>query len=178
VAFSPDGKLVAAGTVDGRILVWDVESKQLAVPPLTGHSDGAVRLLGFATHGQMRLLASVDQSNHIVLWDVDVARAIAFPPNHHDQPVTSLDFRDDPDGNLTMVSHDAESDVTWKLQLDDTKLRERVCAIVRRDLTPAEEERYLLLDYPFPSSLLSRFTSVSPARCAASLASSGPPPAP
>jgi WD40 repeat protein len=166
VAFSPDDKLVAAGTSDGRILVWDVATRRLLVPPLTGHV-GWVRILAFAQPRNLRLLASVDRNNTITVWDVDAGRPLAYPPNMNDKPVTGVELLEEPaTHDIRLVTHDADRDASWTLHLslDEGDLTARVCSIVRSNLTELEEERFFPRTIDFPRSWLE--APAKPIRCA------------
>src|SRR5207247_1408656 len=55
VAFSPDGKLLAAGGLDGTIQLWDVARRKALGAPLTGHNN-SVGSVAFSPNG--KLLAS------------------------------------------------------------------------------------------------------------------------
>jgi DNA-binding beta-propeller fold protein YncE len=66
MALSPDGKLLATGGYDQKVLLWDLTSGQ-PVATLDGHS-GAVFDLAFAREG--KLLASASADRTIKLWDV------------------------------------------------------------------------------------------------------------
>ena len=63
LAFSADGKLLAAGDLEGRVLVWDAQGKRLREQPCEGPSFQ----LAFSPDG--RRLAGVDR-DQVVVWDV------------------------------------------------------------------------------------------------------------
>ena len=66
LSISPDGKLIAAGLDDGRIVLWDFPSRRPLLP-LPGHAN-AVSSLCFSRNGLT--LASGGRDQVIKLWDV------------------------------------------------------------------------------------------------------------
>jgi WD40 repeat protein len=66
VAFSPDGRLLASGSYDKTIKLWDVATGSL-VRTLSGHTDD-VYSVAFSPDG--RLLASGSGDETIRLWDI------------------------------------------------------------------------------------------------------------
>src|SRR4029077_12142453 len=65
VAFSPDGGLLASGSADRSILLWDVPAFQQHGPPLTQHEDFVTSL---AFTPDSKTLASGSGNGQILLW--------------------------------------------------------------------------------------------------------------
>ena len=80
VAFSPDGKLLAAGSLDEHIYVWDVETGKLA-NKLAGHSK-SVYSVTFTPDGKSLISGSLDRT--IKSWDVAGAKESATFLGHED----------------------------------------------------------------------------------------------
>ncbi|MER6177707.1 hypothetical protein [Streptosporangium sp. NPDC001681] len=64
VAFSPDGKLLATGSLDDTVRLWDVAGRN-TVATLTGHTD-EVWSVAFSPDGTTLAIGSVDHS--VKLW--------------------------------------------------------------------------------------------------------------
>jgi WD40 repeat protein len=63
VAISPDGKTIAAGAMDGKMNLWDADTKQL-ITSIQAH-DSAVRSIVFQPNGQALITASWDRTMKI-----------------------------------------------------------------------------------------------------------------
>jgi WD40 repeat protein len=74
VDWHPEGRLLAVGTnSDRKIRLWDIDTRQLVLPPLEGHKNPGL-ILRFDASGE-RLLSS-DWSGIWRLWDVQTGRAL------------------------------------------------------------------------------------------------------
>lgn len=91
VTFSPDGKLLATGDVDGLIRLWQVEDGQPLLT-LKGHR-GWVWAIAFSPDGQ--ILASGSNDFSVQLWNIASGRCIKVL-QEHTSGVWSVNFS--PDG--------------------------------------------------------------------------------
>ncbi len=72
VAFSPDRKVLASGSGDNTIKLWDLNSKS-QITTLKGHSK-EVNSVAFSPDG--KLLASGSSDRTIILWDLNTSSEI------------------------------------------------------------------------------------------------------
>ena len=93
VAFSPDGGILAGGSLDGTVALWDVASRR-EIATLEGHTR-RVDSVAFSPDGD--LLASGSGDRTVRLWDVASQREIAALEGHT-RPIHSVAFS--PDGDL------------------------------------------------------------------------------
>ena len=106
VAFSPDGRLLAASTANGEIRIWQVEDgQQLHV--LTGHVVW-VWTIAFSPDG--RFLASGGTDQTVRLWDVDSNNCLHILRGHTDR-VRGVAFS--PDGRLLASASGDQSVRLW-----------------------------------------------------------------
>jgi len=116
VAFSPDGNILASGSQDNTIRLWDVSLRKPLGEPLIGHS-GWVRSIAFSPDG--KILASGSRDNTVRLWDVATRTPLGEPLTGHSKPVYSVAFS--PDG-LTLASGSGDNTI----RLWDVSRRKRL----------------------------------------------------
>ncbi|MDT8381107.1 MAG: WD40 repeat domain-containing protein [Brevefilum sp.] len=91
VAFSPDGAVLASGSWDGAVRLWDVNSGG-PLRMLEGHTD-YVTSVAFSPDGAVLASGSLDGT--VRLWDVNSGGQLRMPEGHTDY-LTSVAFS--PDG--------------------------------------------------------------------------------
>jgi WD40 repeat protein len=91
--FSPDGRVLALGTIDGTVRLVDMTNRRLATT-LVGHGDAVVSL-DFTPDG--RTLASGSWDATVRLWDVASKREVAVLEGHRGR-VHAVSFS--PDGTV------------------------------------------------------------------------------
>lgn len=108
VAFSPNGKSVAGGCLDGTVRVWEAATGK-EVLTLKGHTD---RTLWVAYTPTGKTLASASYDGTVRLWDATTGGEKAVLKGHTDK-VQRLAFSPD-GGSLATTSNDLTVRV-WKL---------------------------------------------------------------
>ncbi len=94
IAFAPIGDLLAVGSREGAIHLWDFKRKE-RLKSLTGHTDH-IWSVTFSPDGKRLASGSSDKTNR--LWDVESGEEIAEFPL--DEPRTLMEIAFSPCGNL------------------------------------------------------------------------------
>jgi COMPASS component SWD3 len=101
ITWSLDSKILASGSDDKSIRLWDTRTGLAHPTPLLGHHN-YVYSIAFSPKGNMLVSGSYDEA--VYLWDVRAARVMRSLPAHSD-PVGGVDFVRD--GTLIVsCSHD------------------------------------------------------------------------
>jgi WD40 repeat protein len=96
VAFSPDGKTLAAGSADGTVRFWNVATQQSAGGSLIDRQARGVLSLAFSPDGKTVATGNTDGS--VRLWDAATRRPIGVPFIADAGQVNSVAFS--PDGKI------------------------------------------------------------------------------
>jgi WD40 repeat protein/serine/threonine protein kinase len=128
VAFSPDGKTLAAGMEAGEVRLWDVATGRERAR-LAGHG-GRVRWIGFHPDG-LSLAVAGNWPDHVVhIWDL-VTRTRRFRLAGHDSEVLAGAWRGD--GRLLITAGALDGTVRlWNLSGE--KPRARVLSVIPPDV--------------------------------------------
>ncbi|MGW3563392.1 WD40 repeat domain-containing serine/threonine protein kinase [Streptomyces sp. NPDC000941] len=126
VEFSPDGRFIAVGNLDGGVELRHSPSMKLAAilsPPGEGGSDNATGDVAFSPDGS--LLASIDDYATITLWDVVPGRKVATlhgDKNQKDSEYDSVAFSRD---GKTLAYSSNTTITVW-----DVRSRDKIATLV------------------------------------------------
>ncbi|KAG8761985.1 hypothetical protein FRC12_009249 [Ceratobasidium sp. 428] len=102
VSVSPDGRLVASGSADQSVCIWNAHAGQIVAGPLKGHT-GYVNWVSFSPDGGRFVSGSND--NTIRIWDANSGQLLTGPLQGHTNYVESVVFS--PSGfQVASGSHD------------------------------------------------------------------------
>jgi len=90
VAFSPEGIILASGSDDKTIKLWDLDTQQ-AIATLNGHTQ-AIKSVAFSPDGKMLATASDDRT--VKLWDINTVQEI-YTLAGHSHAVKAVSFSQD-----------------------------------------------------------------------------------
>jgi WD40 repeat protein len=115
IAFSPDGRTLAAGRTDGTARLWDVATRSprgdaIGRPARTG-AFNPVNAVAFSPDG--KLLATVGADNTARLWDAATHRQAGDALTGHDEPIQDLSFS--PDGTTLATASTDGTARLWDL---------------------------------------------------------------
>ena len=136
LAFNPDGRKVASGHYDGALILWDVATGRQIGDPLVGHAAPVVSL-AFSRDGST--LASGSRDKTMILWDVVSRRQLTSLLTSHTASLATVSFS--PDGKTLITGGREHAIMEWPYER--YAWRDRVCPLVRRDLTLEEKTQYL-----------------------------------
>jgi len=108
IAFSPDGKILAIGTSDKKVVIWDVSTWQI----LSILEKNTARVMAVAFSPDSKILASGDRDNKIYLWDTTTWKVIDTIKAN--EGVETLAFNQD--ASLLAIACDDKTALLWNIK--------------------------------------------------------------
>ena len=110
VNFSPDGRSLAAGDVNGMILRWRISDGQM-ISSCLGH---VTRIWSIAFSHNGRIFASSSDDHTIRIWDPDTGKCISIWENKYTYWVLSLCFH--PNNKVLVTGSDDQTVRLWNIE--------------------------------------------------------------
>ncbi len=132
LAFSPDGKIIALGSTDGTIVLWDTQTSK----PIGQMLGRPTKVLSLAFSPDGSTLAAGHDDFYLALWDVESRAQIVRPIFKHTSVVYNIAFS--VDGKLLASAGDEI--ILW--DFDPASWVNKACVIAGRNFTQAEWAQY------------------------------------
>ena len=135
LAFHPDGNLLATGSDDLSIQLWDLESSDPSSIVLARHT-AALTSLAFSANGETIASASLDRQ--LILWDARTYQPIGGALSSAAEVIQSLTFNTSGD---TLLAGDRAGNLSgWDVSV--ASWSKRNCDLAGRNLTEAEWRQF------------------------------------
>ena len=129
--FSPNGRQLVGGGIQGRVRLWDTTTWTPVGRPLGRHA-GPVLTADISRDGSMLATASFDATAR--LWDLTTYEALGAPlPGQPDHPAAA---RFTPDGTHLIAAYDTGRAYRWDVR--PAIWKRRACTLAGRRLTRSE----------------------------------------
>ena len=140
VAISPDNRILAAGSEDGLVRLYDISNAKAPVflSSLTDHTDGVFGVV-FSPDGHT--LASGSADDTVRLWDVTDSRhpALLAALTGHTGNVRGVVFS--PDGHTLASGSNDRTVRLWDTNPDEAA--KNICSLIITHLTRAQWQQYI-----------------------------------
>jgi WD40 repeat protein len=139
VAFSPDGRVVAVGSSDGTVSLWNVTTRK-EIRETTPGSE-SVETVAFAADGQVLVTAGDDGT--VRLWDTGTLLPLGPPLRRRSGAIRRLVVS--PDASVLATAADDHTVRSWPgiLWLNADALTARICGLIAGGITYAEWQTIL-----------------------------------
>ena len=128
-SYSPDGRLLAAGTTDGKVVLWNARDGSAVGNPIQVATE-PVQNISFSHDGRLFASSSSDQTT--TLWDLRSRKRLggSFPVREGVVPVSQLTAKGDL--IVTYLADAAQWPTSWRAW------KRNACRVAGRDLTRVE----------------------------------------
>jgi WD40 repeat protein len=115
LAFSPDGKFLASGNVDSRVILWEISNEKiLSEFKFKGFFPSVVWNVIFSPDG--RYLAAANNEREIKVWEISTGKLINTFPSRKGLLIPPGGIRYTPDGKFLIIGNAWEKTISlWEV---------------------------------------------------------------